>query len=178
MRRRLVLLNAMCGVLFAAFAAGSVGVAGAQMQGPEEWDGHGYGQCEPVTHASYYDPRNDGTQGVLNQDHPNGDNVYYVDDDPLAGFQADGNYDDSNAPNHDCDGAPALRATAYVAVTIPGAMFVDDQHIGYPGCTTDPTKTRNPGCEPTTGVRGGAYVAEGDNSNGHGVRGGVTSPLP
>lgn len=175
--RKLVKLKALCGLMLLCAAVVSVGVAGAQVQGPEEWSGHEMTQCEPVTHLSYYDQRNLDWQGVGNPDHPNGDNVYYVDTNPLADFQADGNYED-NPPAHECDGTPVLRTTAYVGVTLQGELWLHDLHKGYPGCSNDPGETRNPGCdEPKTGVYGGFYVATGDNSTGTGLSGGVANPF-
>jgi hypothetical protein len=146
------------------------------VQGPTEWEGHNSSQCEPATHLVYYDPRNP-EQGVLNQDRPNGDNVYYVDPNVLSDFRVDGNYDD-HPPTHDCDGTPVLRSTAYVAVTVQGELWFPDQHKGYPACSNFTGNPRNPGCnQPKTGVYTGFYVANPDRSTNAGYRAGVANPF-
>ena len=167
--RKLVLVPALCGLLVVAL---SVDVAGAQVQGPDEYDGHRYGSCEAPTHLSYYDPRNEG-QTVFDTDDPNGDNIVYADTDPLAGFQPDGNYSAEDGPNHDCDGTPVLHTTAYFAVT-----FSDQdgtERVGYPACPRPWTDDRNPSCEDThTGISGAVYVGNGDQSIEEGRSFGVT----
>ena len=171
--------KALVGAVSSAIALAaicSVSVAGAQVQGPQEWDGHGTTQCEPATHLTYYDPRNSG-QVVANPDRPNGDNVYYVDPNVLADFRTDGDYA-GHPPTHGCDGTPVLRTSAYVAITVQGELWLPDKHVGFPQCSTNPGNTRNPGCdEGRTGVYGGVYVASGDNAVGAGESGGVANPF-
>lgn len=169
-------------LLLCGYAAGTllcvalfVDVAAAGVEGPDEFHGHGDQQCEPATHLAYYDPRRDG-QTVYNQDRPNGDNTYYVDDDPLAGFQPDGNYETGNAPNQDCEGTPVLRWTAYGGVTVIGNSPEEDKNIGFPSCA-NPPEPRNPYCPgDKTGVRAAFYVAKPDQSEEVGYSFGVTVP--
>ena len=166
--RKMLLLNALWALFLSVC---SVGVASAGVNGPEEYDGHGYGNCEAPTHLSWYDPRNDG-QTIYHPEDPNGDNVYYVDTNPLAGFKAGGNYP-WGQQSEDCQGTPALRQTAYVAVT-----FHDQNGYirkGWPTCPRSWGDDRNPSCEDEhTGASGAVYVGTGDRSRGVGYSAGAT----
>lgn len=169
--RKLLLFHALLGLFWAVC---SLGIASAGLQGPEEYGGHDTDTCEAATHASWYDPRNEG-QTVYDQDRRNGNNTYYVDDDPLTGFHADGNYPIGNGgqPPQDCEGAPVLRATAYGAVTINREG--GEIHQGFPKCTPFPENTRNPSCwDEDTGASGGFYVGTADRSHEVGYTAGVT----
>jgi hypothetical protein len=165
MRKRL-LAGALCGVLLAAI---SVDVAGAHRVHADDWGGHSGSSCEPATHLAYYDPRRPG-QTVWDTDHPNGNNVFYVDDDPTADFQPAGNYPDSGSPSQDCEGTPVLRTTAYVAVTFKSEAPPAKHGVGYPWCPRATGDWRNPGCATDNTVSAGFYVAEGDGDNGVGKR--------
>ena len=157
--------------------ASFVEVGQAKVSGPDEYGGHGSSQCEAPTHVSYYDPRNDG-QTVYDYQGGNGDNVFYVDTEPLAGFDPDGDYQTTQTPDQDCKGTPVLRSTVFVAATVMGEDPVDTQHVGFPRCPRDPGDERNPHCEDEhTGVRGAFYVATADGSQQFGRSAGVTNPL-
>lgn len=166
--RKLLLFHALLGLLLGVC---SVGVATAGVQEPEEYRGHGMQTCEAATHASWYDPRNEG-QTVYDPDKPNGDNVYYVDDKPLAGFRSNGDYERGQAPE-DCQGTPVLRMTAYGAITVRNG----DGHIrqGFPKCNGFEYEERNPSCrDEETGASGGFYVATGNRSHEVGYTAGAT----
>ncbi|HVE67392.1 MAG TPA: hypothetical protein VNB64_02300 [Solirubrobacteraceae bacterium] len=166
--RKLLLFHALLGLLWAVC---SVGVASAGVQEPEEYGGHGMDACEAPTHASWYDPRNEG-QTVYDPERPNGDNVYYVDDKPLDGFEADGDYDHGQAAE-DCQGTAVVRMTAYGAVTVKRENGYIRQ--GFPKCDNFFDDTRNPSCEDDeTGASGGFYVGTGDGAVGVGYTTGVT----
>lgn len=172
--RKLLLVPALCGLLVAAV---SVDVAGAQeLIGPEEYGGHGSYQCESPTHAAYYDPRRDG-QTVYNPDKPQGDNVYYVDTNPLADFRPDGNYESANGPSHDCDGTPVVRASVYFSVTLHPQNPENPIQVGYPKCAGDPSSNGNPSCaDERTGAHAAFFVAPGDEPGGVGYYAGAISP--
>ncbi len=163
MRKRL-LIGALCGALLAAI---SVDVAGAHRVHADDWDGHNSTSCEPATHVAYYDPRRPG-QTVWDLDRPNGDNVFYVDDDPTADFSPTGSYPSSSSPSRDCDGTPVLRTTAYVAVNFDHEAPPARKMAGWPWCPRSAYDYRNPGCERDNTVSAGVFVAEGDGENGVG----------
>jgi len=172
--RKLMLVSALCGLLAAAVF---VDVANAQeVIGPEEWEGHGTYQCESPTHAAYYDPRRDG-QTVYNPEKPFGDNVYYVDTNPLADFRPDGDYESADGPTHDCDGTPVIRASVYVSVTLSPQNPENPIQVGYPKCSGDPSSNGNPSCaDERTGAHAAFFVAPGDDEDGVGSRAGVITP--
>jgi hypothetical protein len=162
--RKLLLLNALWALLF--WAVYPLGTATAGVTGPEEYRGHNAATCEAATHASWYDPRNGG-QTAYDPDYPAGDNVYYVDTDPLAGFKADGKYPTGGPqPAEDCQGSPILRMTFYGAATYKGVDSTA-HHVGFPKCSTVPDELdRNPSCfDEETGASGGFYVGTGDRSH-------------
>jgi hypothetical protein len=179
---RSIVVSALTGLLFAAFVL-NVANADAGVVWPTPYGGHtdSPGHCESPTHLSYYDPRNLG-QTAYAANSGNGDSVYYVDTNPLAGF--DGNpdlsYTSTQTSDQDCRGTPVLRATAYGAVTIPRNGPSDDVHLGFPTCPTYPntrSDDRNPDCANTrTGVQGAFYVGTPDGSIGLGEQGGVIVP--
>ncbi len=160
MRKRL-LAGALCGLLLAAISAD---VAGAHHVHVNDWNGTNGTQCEPATHVAYYDFRRDG-QTVWDLDNPNGDHVFYVDDDPTKDFSPTGNY---SSPSHDCDGTPVLRASAYVAANIEFEAPPFHKMAGYPWCPRGWYDNRNPGCERENTASAGVFVAQGDGSNGTG----------
>jgi hypothetical protein len=142
----------------------SVDVASAGLEGPSDYGGHGYSHCEAATHLSYYDVRNDG-HTVYQVDYPNGDNGYYVDTDPTAGFAPDGNYAATNSPSQDCNGTHVLNVTAFGAVTVIGGQPSEDKHIGFPKCPRVTYDDRNPYCtSDRTGVQAAFYVGTPDHS--------------
>lgn len=171
--RKILLLNALWALLF--WAVYPLGTATAGVTGPEEYRGHGNETCEAATHASWYDPRNGGDT-AYDQDRPNGDNVYYVDPNPMTGFHADGNYPTTGGggqPAEDCQGSPALRMTFYGAATYQGPD--NTIHVGFPKCPIVPDVIeRNPSCsDEDTGASGAFYVATGDRSHEVGYAAGV-----
>jgi hypothetical protein len=153
---------ALVAVMSVAF---SVDVASAGLEGPSDYGGHGYSHCEAATHLSYYDVRNDG-HTVYQVDYPNGDNGYYVDTDPTAGFAHDGNYGATPSANQDCKGTHVLNVTAFGAVTLIGGSPSEDKHIGFPTCPRDMGDDRNPYCtSDRTGVQAAFYVGTPDRSH-------------
>jgi hypothetical protein len=168
---KLVLTQALMALLLHVLF---VGVAQAGVEGPDEYGGHGYHHCEAPTHASWYDPRNEG-HTVYDREYPNGDSTFYVDDEPMTGFDPDGDY--RTMYWHDCQGDPVLHTTAFGAVTYIGGEPQDDKHIGFPRCPRSWGDDRNPYCDgEKTGVQGGFYVADGDKSHEAGWTFGVTVP--
>jgi hypothetical protein len=167
--RKILLLNALWALLL--LSVYPLGTATAGVNGPEEYGGHGSSNCEAPSHASWYDPRNNG-QTAFDPEYPNGDNTYYVDTDPTAGFKPAGDYETGQQPE-DCRGTPVLRQTAFIAVT-----FHDQDgtiRLGYPKCTNFPGDERNPSCaDEHTGASGAAYVGTGDRSDEVGYSAGVT----
>jgi hypothetical protein len=164
---------ALVAVMSIAF---SVDVASAGLEGPSDYGGHGYSHCEAVTHASYYDPRNEG-HTVYDLESPNGDNGYYVDTDPLAGFVPAGSYGTEQTSSQDCKGTPVLNATAYGAVTVIGGSPSEDKHIGFPRCPRIAFDDRNPYCtSDRTGVQAAFYVGTADRSYGVGKSVGFRVP--
>jgi hypothetical protein len=169
--RKILLLNALWALLL---AVPFLGTATAGVTGPEEYGGHGSDTCEAATHASWYDPRNGG-QTVYDQDSPNGNNLYYVDPNPLTGFHADGKYPTGGPqPAEDCQGSPVLRMTFFGTATYKGTDGV--HHVGYPRCPLTPDVIeRNPSCsDEETGVSGGFYVGTADRSHEVGYTAGAT----
>jgi hypothetical protein len=173
--RRLVWITALAAL---ACVALFVTVADAHIYGPTPYGGRPTSShCNAVTHLSYYDPRNTGVT-VYNSHQAQGDDVYYVDTNPLAGFDRNPDlaYQSTQTPDQDCAGTPVLRATAYVDVAVVDNVAGVNQHVDYPPC--QPASDRNPYCgSPYTGVQGAFYVATPDRSRQVGYSAGVTNPL-
>jgi hypothetical protein len=169
---RLFIAVASSIVLVAQFVA----VAEAGVVGPYSYSGRPNSHCNAVTHVSYYDPRNTG-QTIYDFGENSGDSMYYVDDEPLAGFEATStSYETEQNGEHDCRGAPFVQATGFVVVTIDPPVG-ETRHIGAPECPRPPGNDRNPYCNETqTGVMGGFYVATADETQNFGRTGGVTVP--
>jgi hypothetical protein len=142
-----------------------------------DYGGRPNNNCQPVTHASYYDGANSGAT-LYNTDEMNGDSVYYVDTDPLAGFQpGSDDYQTTQTSDQDCKGTPVLETTAYVAVTWIGNSPNEDVHDGYPDCPRPWGDDRNPDCtDDHTGVQGAFYVRTTDGSVDEGRSGGASVP--
>jgi hypothetical protein len=176
--RRLLWITALAAL---ACVALFVTVADAHIYGPTPYSGHTEPpHCDAVTHLSYYDPRNNGVT-VYNSDKTPGDDVYYVDTNPLAGFDRNPDlaYQSTQTSDQDCEGTPVLRATAYVDVTVVDKDFgTGAHHVDFPAC--QPSNGRNPYCAApaqNTGVQGAFYVATPDRSHQVGESAGVTNPL-
>jgi hypothetical protein len=174
--RKLFCINALAAL---ACVALFVTVADAHIYGPTPYGGHTDAQhCDAVTHVSYYDPRNNGVT-AYNSDTAPGDDVYYADTNPLAGFDSNPDlaYQSTQTSDQDCEGTPVLRGTAYADVTVIDKDFgTGAQHVDYPPC--QPGSDRNPDCgSQNTGVQGAFYVATPDRSYQVGESAGVTNPL-
>jgi hypothetical protein len=151
----------------------SVGNATAGVDGPYGYSGRPSGHCEAPTHLSYYDPRNWG-QTVYGTGNSPSDSYYYVDTNPLAGFQPTASsYSTTQTPDQDCAGTPVAR------VSIQFAATVWDKHVGLPACpmSGSPPSGTNPYCsDPTTGAHLAFYVGNADSTKGIGRTMAVTVP--
>jgi hypothetical protein len=163
--RRCIVVSALTGLLFVAFFVNN---ADAVVVAANPYGGHASSHCESPTHLSYYDPRNRG-QTVYSPDSGGGDSVYYVDTNPLAGFQPTStSYSSTQTPDQDCKGTPVLRTTAYAAVSLSGSR----PEIAFPTCPR--ADDRNPGCANSQPVvQGAVYVGSPDKSTGVGEQGAV-----
>ena len=172
--RKLISTTTALGALLSTALFVAIADAGVEFN---DYGGRALNNCQAATHASYYDPRNGGAT-IYNTDNTNGDNVYYVDNDPLAGFQPTStDYNTTQTSDQDCKGTPVLEATAYVAVTWIGNSPDEDVHLGFPACPREFGDDRNPNCEDDkTGVQGAFYVHTSNGSVDDGRSGGVSVP--
>jgi hypothetical protein len=151
----------------------SVGNSTAGLNGPYRYDGRPSSHCEAPTHVSYYDPRNWG-QTVYGIGNSPSDSYYYVDTNPLAGFQPTASsYSTTQTSDQDCAGTPVARTSVQFGAT------VWDKHVGMPSCPLSgpPPPGSNPYCSnTTTGVYLAVYASDANTTKGGGMSTSVTVP--